>query len=293
MNHLLEKTSLTIEPTLAKKVGLNESIFIKQLHYWLNKTKHNRDGKKWIFNTISQWQEQLPFWSEKTISRIIQKLKKDEWIYVEQHDKNLLNRINWYTINYEKIEKLKEEINLKTPQIKSDKKEEKPKKKMPNEGAEFYSKKFKKFWEKYPRKSGGIKLAMKEFSKLNEQEQNQAVYGAEKYSVQTANTEEKYIKTAKAWLRDGYFEDYQIKEEAKDENVKTGMVDILESKITYIIEKNYPENVEIWNQMEGEKFIFTEQEQDILKDLGNGLFEYKEIEFRKGEIRAYLQGVLQ
>ena len=37
---LIQKTALTVEPILAVKVGLNEAIFLKQLHYWLNRTKH-------------------------------------------------------------------------------------------------------------------------------------------------------------------------------------------------------------------------------------------------------------
>jgi hypothetical protein len=293
VNHLLEKTSLTIEPTLAKIVGLNESIFIKQLHYWLSKTKHKKDGKKWIFNTVMQWQEQLPFWSEKTISRIIQKLKTEEWIIVKQYDKNLLNRTNWYTLNYEKIEELKKEMNIETPQDKSNKKEEKPNKKSPNEGGDFYSETFKQFWERYPRKTGGVRLAMKEFSKLSETQQRQAIYGAEKYSSQTSNTEEEYIKTAKTWLRDGYYEDYEIKEDSNQNNIKIGLVDTLETKIIYLIEKNYPSDIEIWNQKEGDEFIFTKEEKEVLQKLGNGLLEYKEIEFRKGEIRAYFKGVIQ
>lgn len=61
MNHLFEKTTLTIEPTLAVQIGLNESIFLKQLHYWIKKSKNHRNGKKWVFNTLEQWQKQLPF----------------------------------------------------------------------------------------------------------------------------------------------------------------------------------------------------------------------------------------
>ena len=138
MNYLVEKTTLTIEPSLAKELGLNESIFIKQLDYWLKKKPKIIEDKKWVFNTIDQWQAQLPFWSKNTIIRTIEKLKKDEWIYVKQLDKNSLNRTNWYSINYEKIQQLKIKIDKEKPTDSSEPKEKKPQKKSTNEGAEKY-----------------------------------------------------------------------------------------------------------------------------------------------------------
>ena len=73
---LIDDYPLMILPKLATAVGLNESIFLQQLHYWLNSSKHERDGRKWVYNTVKQWTQQFPFWSERTVARITTSLTK-------------------------------------------------------------------------------------------------------------------------------------------------------------------------------------------------------------------------
>ena len=177
MSYLIEKTVLTIEPTLALKIGLNESIVLKQLHYWIKKSKKNHNGKKWVFNTYKQWKEQLPFFSEKTIQRIILNLKEIGLIEIQQIDKNKMNRTNFYSINYEKIDQLFEDLKIsnQTPSITKQEENKKLKEKKPNEGGGFYSQEFLKFWENYPKKIGK-KLAMVEFEKLEETNKEKAIF---------------------------------------------------------------------------------------------------------------------
>ncbi|MCT7643859.1 hypothetical protein [Aliarcobacter butzleri] len=283
---LIQKTALTVEPILAVKVGLNEAIFLKQLHYWLNRTKHIKKNKKWVFNSIKEWNKQLPFFSEKTISRIIANLKEQGLLEIEQFDKNLLNRTNWYTINYENLFTMFD-IKIETPNL-----EEKnpviPKEKKPNEGAGFYSDKFLLFWENYPKKHGK-KLAMLEFEKLDEIKQDKAIIGASRYAKDTEMTESKFIKMAKNWLKDEYFEDFKIDVE-KIEN--SNIVDNLTLKIiSYLKEKTLVKEP-FWQQMRGRDFVFGEREQKILAHLGHSLEFYKEMEFQTGEIKAYLRGVI-
>lgn len=293
MSYLIEKTTLTIEPKLAVLIGLNESIFIKQLHYWLSKTKHRRDGEKWVFNTIPQWREQLPFFSEKTIKRIILNLKTENWIKVVQYDKNKMNRTNWYTINYQKITEIQEKVNP-NEQTLENKKIENPKKiakKKSNEGAESsYSDEFLEFWNSYPKKYGK-RMALISFEKLSKEEKITSIFGAKQYSFKTENTEEKYIKTAKRWIDDRFFEDYESHKSEKVE-LESNYIDILAEKVAAILEVEVPNNTPFWSQMRGVNFYFNEKEQTDLENLKHNLDFYKEIEFQKGEIKAYLKGVL-
>ncbi len=67
---LLKDQPLVILPQLALAIGLNESIVVQQLHYWLEKSENVHDGYKWVYNTYADWQQQFPFWSESTIRRI-------------------------------------------------------------------------------------------------------------------------------------------------------------------------------------------------------------------------------
>ena len=205
MNYLIEKTVLTIEPTLALKIGLNESIVLKQLHYWIKKSKKNHNGKKWVFNTYKQWKEQLPFFSEKTIQRIILNLKEIGLIEIQQIDKNKMNRTNFYSINYEKIDQLFEDLRIsnQTPSITKQEENKKLKEKKPNEGGGFYSQEFLKFWENYPKKIGK-KVAMVEFEKLEETNKEKAISGALKYAKKQSSDD--YIKAIKKADREMEYE---------------------------------------------------------------------------------------
>jgi len=100
-NLIIQETPILVSPTLAKRIGLNEAIFLQQLHYWLNKSSHVYEGKKWIYNSYENWQNQLPFWSIATIKRIIAKLKRLELIFIRNFNESKFDKTNWYSINYE------------------------------------------------------------------------------------------------------------------------------------------------------------------------------------------------
>jgi hypothetical protein len=100
---LFEESPLLILPTLAKTIGLNQAIVLQQIHYWLEKSSHVIDGKKWIYNSFPDWQKQFPFWTERTIRRIMKSLSDQGLIRVENFNKLRSDKTNWYTINYENI----------------------------------------------------------------------------------------------------------------------------------------------------------------------------------------------
>lgn len=102
---LIDEEPLQVLPSLAKAIGLNDAIFLQQIHYWLRRSKHEHDGCKWIYNTYEQWQEQFPFWSLDTMQRIAKRLLEADLIRVERLSKGWSNQ-NWYTINYEAVENM-------------------------------------------------------------------------------------------------------------------------------------------------------------------------------------------
>jgi hypothetical protein len=98
---LINESPLQVLPSLAVKIGLNEAIILQQVHYWLN-PRFNKNlfrERYWVRNTYEQWQQQFPFWGEKTIRRAISHLE----------ELNLLisfitcdfKKIKYYTINYD------------------------------------------------------------------------------------------------------------------------------------------------------------------------------------------------
>jgi DnaD/phage-associated family protein len=105
---LLDEEPLVILPSLAASVGLNESIVLQQLHYWLERSNHVYDGYKWVYNTYEEWQEQFPFWSVSTIRRIITKLEDKGLIIVGNFNKSRVDKTKWYRIDYDKLNALSE-----------------------------------------------------------------------------------------------------------------------------------------------------------------------------------------
>jgi DnaD/phage-associated family protein len=105
---LLDDEPLVILPSLAASVGLNESIILQQLHYWLERSNHVYEGHKWVYNTYEEWQEQFPFWSVSTIRRIISKLEEKGLIIVGNFNKSKIDKTKWYRIDYEKMNALSE-----------------------------------------------------------------------------------------------------------------------------------------------------------------------------------------
>ena len=100
---------------LAKAIGLNEAIVLNQLHYWIEKNKRAEnnfyDDRYWVYNTYEKWQEQdFEYWSVDTIKRTFTKLEKMGFVLSGNFNKMPMDRTKWYTINYEKVEKLAQEI---------------------------------------------------------------------------------------------------------------------------------------------------------------------------------------
>lgn len=109
-NLLLDEHPLQVMPTLATIIGLNESIILQQIHYWLkNKEQARRDyikGRHWVYNTYEQWQQQFPFWSKMTIRRTITKLENQGLLLTANHNKAGFDKTKWYTIDYSALGKL-------------------------------------------------------------------------------------------------------------------------------------------------------------------------------------------
>lgn len=107
-NLLINEQPLQVLPSLATKIGLNQAIFLQQLHWWLGHSRHVHKGKKWVYNTKKEWAQQFPFWSEKTLERVIKDLKDGEWILTDNFNVLSFDRTLWYTVNYQKLREIED-----------------------------------------------------------------------------------------------------------------------------------------------------------------------------------------
>lgn len=101
---LIDDYPILVLPKLAEMIGLNEAIVLQQMHYWLTNSKHYHDGCKWIYNTYKGWQEQFPFWSDRTIRRTITSLEKQKLIVTGNYNKAGFDKTKWYSVDYSVLE---------------------------------------------------------------------------------------------------------------------------------------------------------------------------------------------
>lgn len=102
--YLIDEHPITFHPTLALAIGVNEAILLQKINLWLNCKPHNADGRNWIYNTYKSWKEQLPFWSESTIKRIIKNLFDIGIIIKGNFNKSKFDKTVWYSIDYDKLD---------------------------------------------------------------------------------------------------------------------------------------------------------------------------------------------
>ena len=103
---LIDEPPLQVIPSLAVAVGLNEAIVLQQFHYWIKGSKHERDDRYWVYNTVEEWQKQFPFWSVSTVKRTIGSLEKQGLIVTGNYNENTWDRTRWYAIDYDRLDEL-------------------------------------------------------------------------------------------------------------------------------------------------------------------------------------------
>jgi hypothetical protein len=106
MSHrlLINEAPLQVLPSLAAAIGLNEAIIIQQVHYWMQRSPHEIDGRKWVYNTAEEWQEQFPFWSLKTVRRTLARLRDSGLLLAEKKSIDPYNHTLYYSIDYRVLE---------------------------------------------------------------------------------------------------------------------------------------------------------------------------------------------
>lgn len=110
MTRQLGVNSIPVSPTIAVTLGLHEAIVLQQIHYWVQHNtklgKHYHDGRCWTYNTYEQWQEQFPWWSRRTIQRIISDLRGAGLVLCGNYNRHKYDRTLWYTIDYDAFYKM-------------------------------------------------------------------------------------------------------------------------------------------------------------------------------------------
>lgn len=177
---LIDDYPIQVLPKLAKEIGLNEAIVLQQIHYWLNKRTHLKDGKYWTYGSMVTWQrDQFFFWSVNTVKRTFASLEKQNLLIVGNYNRAGFDKTKWYSINYETLEQVSQRLTqnestidpiwvvgetqndtdntLDLPKTSSDIKT--------SSSNELMESDFEKLWKLYPNKKGSKNTALKSYKK--------------------------------------------------------------------------------------------------------------------------------
>jgi hypothetical protein len=111
-SNLLDEPPMLILPSLAIALGLDDALFLQQCWFWTQHYRRARDlrhyhaGTWWIWNTVDSWHLQFPWWSTRTIARIISRLRKRGLIQVARYNLYRYDQTRWYAVDEARAQQL-------------------------------------------------------------------------------------------------------------------------------------------------------------------------------------------
>ena len=107
---------------IAKQYGLEESILLENIYFWVKKNKANNqnyhNGKYWTYNTVKAFNELFDYMTETKIYRALKKLKDCGLIEIGEYNENKYDHTKWYTVTSKALELLGE---TEKPNIQNEK----------------------------------------------------------------------------------------------------------------------------------------------------------------------------
>ena len=99
---------------VALEVGINGAIILNHLHYWVKKNADNEmnyhDGYFWTYNSIAAYKKQFPFWSDRTIYRLLRELEVNGYVKTSNYNQSAYDRTKWYTLTKKAVKLLEPTI---------------------------------------------------------------------------------------------------------------------------------------------------------------------------------------
>jgi Zn-finger nucleic acid-binding protein len=90
---------------LAVRYGTNESLFLTNLCFWIEKNKANKvhfhNDRYWVYNTMDAWAELFPYFSKDQIRHLIDKMKGKNILLVGTFNRTRYDRTQWYSVSDE------------------------------------------------------------------------------------------------------------------------------------------------------------------------------------------------
>lgn len=108
-------TVTRIVPELAVAIGLNESIILLQLDFWIGQSDNLEDGRYWTYQSLRDMQEKaFAYLGLATINRAVQSLEEQGLIVVGNYNKRKGDNTRWFALNTDGLRRLAERVTCLT-----------------------------------------------------------------------------------------------------------------------------------------------------------------------------------
>lgn len=96
-------TGYTFEMEIATEYGLAEAVFLHNIVFWVKthmiQGTNYKDGRHWVFNSLSEFEEMYPFLTRNQLRRVITSLKDAGLILIGCYNKRPWDKTAWYTLS--------------------------------------------------------------------------------------------------------------------------------------------------------------------------------------------------
>lgn len=87
---------------VANGVGINAAIIFQNISFWISFNKQSnknfREGRYWMYNSVREFAEIHPYFSEKQIKCALQKLVSADFLVKGRFNKKGFDKTNWYAM---------------------------------------------------------------------------------------------------------------------------------------------------------------------------------------------------
>lgn len=98
---------MIVSPKLAVLLGdADKAIILQQIDYWLEHSNNIRDGYKWVYNSVADWQKQFLWISPSTLTRKLKSLEDQGLLITGNYNKRKFDKTKWYRIDYDEFNKI-------------------------------------------------------------------------------------------------------------------------------------------------------------------------------------------
>ena len=104
--YLIIEDPLVVLPTIARALDINKAIILQQIQYWLRKSKHERDGHRWVWNSYREWSQQFTWLTPRAIRHHIKELENLGLLVAGEYNRDTRDKTKWYRIDYAAVDDL-------------------------------------------------------------------------------------------------------------------------------------------------------------------------------------------